>query len=92
MVRELGMTMARRLMLRLQQLEAALHLAEMALLKQGRLHELAGDRDGQLSLDLVHPLRLILVPDHEPIPRLPEGGLDLGLITAVLILDITDTH
>lgn len=92
MVRELGVTMARRLMLRLQQLEAALHLAEMALLKQGRLHELGGDRDGQLSLDLVHPMRLILSPDHEPIPHLPEGGLDLASITAVLILDITNTH
>jgi plasmid maintenance system killer protein len=92
MVRELGLAMARRLMLRLQQLEAALNLAEMALLKQGRLHELAGDREGQLSLDLVHPMRLILIPDHEPIPRLPEGGLALASITAVLIFEIIDTH
>jgi proteic killer suppression protein len=59
----------------------------------GRCHELVGDRAGQLSLDLVHPQRLIFVSEGEPIPRKPDGGLDcLWQIRSVKILGIEDTH
>lgn len=59
----------------------------------GRCHELtAGQRYGQLSLDLDHPYRLIFVPNHDPIPRRSDGGLDWSLVTAVKILGVEDTH
>lgn len=58
----------------------------------GRLHELKGDRKGQLSFDLDHPYRLIFVPDHEPIPAIEDGGLAWGQVTVVKILGIEDTH
>lgn len=58
----------------------------------GRLHELKGDRQGQLSLDLDGPYRLILVPAHNSVPMRAGGGLDWSQITAVTVLGIEDTH
>jgi proteic killer suppression protein len=58
----------------------------------GRLHELSGNRAGQLSLDLDGPYRLIFAPDHNPVPRRTDGGMDWNQITAVLVLEIEDTH
>lgn len=58
----------------------------------GRLHELTSNRRGQLSFDLDHPYRLIMVPGQEPVPRRPDGGMDWSQITAVIILGIEDTH
>ena len=58
----------------------------------GRLHELKGDRQGQLSLDLDGPYRLILVPAHNPVPRRAGGGMDWSQITAVTVLGIENTH
>jgi len=43
-------------------------------------------------VDLDHPYRLIFVPDHEPIPEQEAGGMDWKAITAVKIIEITDTH
>jgi len=91
MVRELGPEMARRLGTRLQELEAAESLADLRLLPQVRAHELGGDRDEQISLDLVHPRRLIIRATNPP-PRNPEGGLDWDAIKSVVVLEIADTH
>lgn len=58
----------------------------------GRLHELVGDRKGELSLDVKHPYRLLFKPADDPPPTKPDGGLDWSLITAVTIIAIEDTH
>ena len=92
MIRDLGAPMARRLGARLQELEAADTLADMRLLPQARAHELRGDRGEQISLDLVHPMRLIIEVANDPTPRMPEGGLDWAAITSVMVIDIADTH
>lgn len=42
----------------------------------GRLNELKGDRQGQLSLDLDGPYRLILILAHNPVPMRTGGGAD----------------
>lgn len=57
-----------------------------------RCHELKGNRSGQLSMDLVHPYRLIFCPAHDPIPQRPEGGLDWHKITAITIIGVENTH
>lgn len=79
---------------RLAVLAAALSLADIGLPYRGpmRCHELIGDRAGQLSIDLDHPCRLIIRPDHDPPPERAEGGLDWKRITAIVILEIADTH
>ena len=92
MIRAFGLEMARRLGARLNELGQAASLAELRTLPHVRAHELVGDRDEQISLDLVHPYRLILSVANDPVPRLPEGGLDWQLITSVVIDEITDTH
>jgi proteic killer suppression protein len=63
-----GTACAKRLRQRLQELEAVESLADMVF---GRPHELKGDRAGEVSVDLVHPLRLIFRPTAQPPPRRP---------------------
>lgn len=77
---------------RLSQLENANTLADLRTLPQLRCHELRNNRDGQLSVDVKHPYRLLLLPDHDPVPQKSDGGLDWNQVTAVLIVGIVDTH
>ena len=79
---------------RLSALAAAQSLATFAPPMSGpeRCHELHANRIGQLSMDLDHPYRLIFRPDHDPIPKRQDGGLDWNLVVAILILGIEDTH
>ena len=92
MVRRFGPDLARRLRTRLTELDQAASLAEVRLLPHARAHQLVADRDEQISLDLGHPRRLIVDVNHDPVPRLADGGLDWETITAIRILEITDTH
>lgn len=87
--RTYGAVCARRIGQRLQELEAVECLADMVF---GRPHELKGDRDGQVSVDLVHPLRLIFRPTAQPPPLKTDGGLDRTKVQSVTIVDVTDPH
>jgi plasmid maintenance system killer protein len=59
----------------------------------GNCHQLLhADRAGQLSMSLWGPYRLIFEPDHDPVPRLPDGGLDRSLVTKILIKEVVDYH
>ncbi len=58
----------------------------------GGLHELKGNRAGQLALDLKGGDRLIIEPAHEPPPTKPDGGLDSKQVTAVRIVEVVDYH
>lgn len=80
---------ARKIALRLQQLAAAVSLADLRTLP-GRCHELAGDRDGYLAVDLHHPYRLIFHPAADPPPTKQDGGLDWGAIDSVTVTEIVD--
>ena len=51
-----------------------------------------GERRGQYALDLRGAYRLVFVPDHDPIPNLPGGGVDEALVTKVLITEVVDYH
>ncbi len=55
-------------------------------------HELKGDRKGQFAVWLDENNRLVFEPDHDPLPRKEDGGLDLKKITAVKILVVEDYH
>lgn len=57
-----------------------------------RCHELTGNRQGQLTLDLDHTYRLVFRANHDPLPKRGEGGLDWKLVTAIEIIEIEDTH
>ncbi len=90
-VAALGPVEAKRLRRRLDDLAAARNLEVMRSLP-GRCHELVADRKGQLSIDLQHPNRLIFVPANEPVPVKSDGGLNWSGVTAIEIVEITDTH
>lgn len=92
LVRHYGDRRARVIQRRLDELAAAENLSIMDTLKYTRCHELIGDRDGQLSVDLDHPYRLIFRPANDPIPKRDDGGLDWTMVTAVEILKVEDPH
>ena len=91
-VRRYGPRRAALMQRRLDELRAAETLEDIRHLPGPRCHELIGDRAGQLSLDLDHPYRLLMEPANDPVPLQPDGGLDWGLVTAVRVIEVTDTH
>ncbi len=91
-VKKFGPKSARKLMQRLQELDAAECLADIARVPPPRCHELTGSRKGQLSVDLQHPYRLLFIPANDPIPQATDGGLDWGKVTEIEMIEIVDTH
>lgn len=89
--RRWGEVGAKRIALRLQQLAAASTLADMRQLP-GRCHELTGDRDGHLALDLHNPYRLIIRPTANPAPTKEDGGHDWDSVDSVTVTEIVDYH
>lgn len=94
MIRTHGPQRAAKLRILLTTLRAAPTLAILAppMRRPHRCHELTGNRQGQLSVDLDHPYRLVFRPNHDPRPLLPTGGLDWSQVTAIEIIEIEDTH
>jgi proteic killer suppression protein len=92
MRRRFGKLLADRLQQRLAELKAADTLEDIHRLPPARCHELSQDRKGQLAVDVVHPKRLIFKPDHNPVPRKPDGGLDWSHVTRIRVIEIIDYH
>jgi proteic killer suppression protein len=67
-------------------------LAQLAKLPQTRVHELKANRNEQISVDVKHPYRLLMVPNHAETPRKTDGGLDWTRISKVTVIEIADTH
>ena len=84
--------MARKLQQRLMELKAASCLADISRVPPPRCHQLSGDRDGLLSVDLEHPYRLLFIPANDPISFTQDGGLDWARVTEIEIVEIGDTH
>lgn len=91
-MRSYGADNGRRICQRLADLMAAANLETLRFLPQLRAHELTGDHVGQISVDVKHPYRLLILADHDETPRKPDGGLDWKRVTKVKILEIVDTH
>lgn len=89
--KQYGHIRAKKITLRLNALNAAPNLHAMRQIP-GRCHELTGDRTGQFALDLDHPYRLIFVPNHQPIPRKADGGINWQEVTSVTIIAVEDYH
>lgn len=92
MRRQFGDRMARRIQMRLAVLRNARTLSLVPSTPPDRCHQLTGNRSGQFAVDLVHPRRLVFVPNHDPVPLRDDGGIDLEQITAVTILEVVDYH
>jgi len=87
--RRLGKNAARRLRSRLADLLAAARVADLV---AGHPHPLVGSRAGQFALDLDGGRRLVFEPDHGPVPRKEDGGIDWSRVKRVRIVFIGDYH
>ena len=92
LARNYGSDNGRRIARRLQNIADAANLEELSKLPQTRVHQLIGDRKEQISVDVKHPYRLILLCNHDETPRKDDGGLDWARITKVQLIEIADTH
>jgi proteic killer suppression protein len=57
-----------------------------------RRHQLAANRDEQFAVNLDGKMRLVFDTANDPVPRRADGGIDLGLVTAIRILEVVDYH
>lgn len=86
-----GPRMASLIQQRLMDLHAAENLAAMRHIP-GRCHQLTQNLEGLFAVDLVHPDRLVFVPDHDPVPQLGDGGVDWSKVTKIEVVGIGDYH
>ena len=91
--KEFGEACAKKIRQRLDEIEAS---DNMSILKRvhPRLHPLKGERKKRMqhALDLKHPYRLIIEPDHNPVPLKEDGGLDYKNITVAQVVEVEDYH
>ena len=66
-VRNYGIRIAEKIHLRINEISAATNVELMIQFHIGRCHRLTGNRDGQYSVDLVQPYRLIFTVKDEKI-------------------------
>jgi len=90
-VRVFGAQRANKLTTRLTQLHDAERLEDMRGLP-GHCHELHGDRQGQLAVDVTRNYRLISKPTEQPPPQKDDGGLDWSMVEAITIVEVEDYH
>jgi toxin HigB-1 len=76
---------------RLQSLRAAQTLASMENVP-GNCHALTANRKGEFAVDLRGANRLIFRPDHDPVPKLEDGGIDRSRVTRIVIEEVADYH
>lgn len=87
-----GTRSARQIALRMAVLANAPNLAAVPTSKPERRHQLSGDRKGQYAVDAGGGFRLVFEPNHDPIPKREDGGVDTERVTAIRILEVRDYH
>lgn len=83
---------AKFIMNRMAVLRAGINLSDIPVIKPERCHQLKGDRKGMFAVDLKQPHRLVFAPNHEPVPKMEDGGIDLTKITSITIICVEDYH
>lgn len=87
--RKLGRESARKLKARMADLKA---VSSVLKLPAGKPHALTGNRAGQYAVSLANGCRLMLAPNHKPIPKRQDGGTDWVAVNKVNIIEIVDYH
>ena len=83
--KELGAECAKKLGIRLQNLEAACNVSELLL---GRPHPLKGNRLGEFALDLTSGVRIVFKPNQDPVPERNDGGINWAMVNKITIVFI----
>lgn len=85
--------MAKSILARMADLEAAETLIDMRTLPAAHCHELTGDYTGYFAVKISPNYRLIFYPTQQPPPTLADGkSIDWSQIDAITIAEITDYH
>jgi len=84
-------TMAKKIKQRKQQLESAENLWIIAQLPALRLHQYQGN-SGIWSIDIYQNWRILFTIDHDPVPRLEDGGVNIKEVTIICIESVEDPH
>lgn len=88
-VKNLGDLCARKLRLRLGELEAAKCVRDLV---AGKPHQLTGDRSTEFAVSLHGGYRLTFTPADDPCPIKDDGGIDWSRVTIICIEYIGDYH
>jgi len=86
-----GPQQAKKIKMRITELEAAATLADVPTEPPPRCHPLKGDRKGEYAVDLKHPWRLVFRPEELP-SKDADGNLDLSTVTSIIITNVEDYH
>lgn len=92
MTRKLGDQVAGRMKDLLFEIWSSDSLADLSRVPGARPHPLKGERSGQFAVDVTRSVRIVFEPDHDPLPSLPDGGIDRSKITRIRILFVGDYH
>jgi len=90
--KEYGSENVRIIIRRMMVLRAAPTLEDVSHRSPKRRHELKRARKGKFTVDLKQPYRLIFKPNHKPLPKKDDGGIDIKRVTAITILGVEDYH
>ena len=84
---------ARKIMQRLEELSAAHTLADISRLPPARCHPHKGNPPGRYTVDMTPQYRILFRVANVPIPRTPDGGIDMNAVTDIEIIDVRyDPH
>ena len=89
---EYGAPNATKIMMRLNEMYSVDNLAQISVLPPPRRHVLSGSRAGQFAVDIKQPFRIAFIPDHDIVPTLESGGVDVSKVTKIKIMWIGDYH
>lgn len=84
--------MAKGIIARFADLQAAETLADMRMLPAAQCHELKGDFAGYFAVKISPNYRLIFYPTKQPPPKLADDGIDWAAIDSITIISISDYH
>lgn len=77
---------------RLADLTSAKNLADMYTIRPAHCHELKADRATEFAVSISRNHRIIFIPDHDPIPRKEDGGVDVNQVNSVIITAIGEDY
>ena len=83
---------AKKIERRLFELYSVDDLSQIPVNPPARRHLLTGNRAGQFAVVVKEPFRIIFIPMNDPLPILPDGGIDINKVTKIKIIEIGDYH
>lgn len=85
-------TIGKKVKLRITQLTNSDNLEVISKLPALRLHQYIGEGKGTWSIDIQENWRMLFEINHDPIPILEDGRIDLNAITVINIVSVEDPH